>query len=333
LIVEVRSRVRGYIQKVHFQDGDQVQAGQMLFELDPRPFQVQIDQAVARSKAYEAQKVAAEKDVARYLELIKSGAVSKQELEKAQADAASYDAQIAAKQEEVKQYELDLEFSQIKAQITGRIDRAELTEGNLVNAGGSDPLLTTIVATDPMYVNFSVDERSLQRYMKERQSTTDPQRPGSLRAQKVTFRFRLDSDEGFPHQGFLDFAGNQIDADTGTIQLRGVVENKQGIFVSGSRARVRVPVSEPYSAVLVPDTAILSDQDKRYLLVVDDKNAVSRRDVTPGRLLDDGMRVILPGAEGNAAIGPEEWIIVQGLQRARIDYPVEPVKPSASPES
>ena len=97
--------------------------------------------------------------------------------------------------------------------------------------------------------------------------------------------------------------------------------------------RVRVPVSEPYSVVLVPDTAILSDQDKRYLLVVDDKNIVSRRDVTPGKLLDDGMRVILPSAQGSVAVTPEDWIVVQGLQRARINYPVEPVKPSASPES
>ena len=147
--MEVRSRVRGYIQKVHFLDGDTVKAGDMLFELDPRPFQVQIDQAIARSRAYEAQKIAAEKDVARYLELVKSGAVSKQELDKAQADAASFDAQIAAKQEEVKQYELDLEFSRITAPIAGRISRAQLTEGNLVNAGGSDPLLTTIVADGP----------------------------------------------------------------------------------------------------------------------------------------------------------------------------------------
>ena len=169
-VVEVRSRVRGYIQKVHFLDGDLVQANQLLFELDPRPFQVQIDQAVARSRALEAQKVAAEKELVRYTELVKTGAVSKQEQEKVQADAESYDAQIAAKKEEVKQYELDLEFSRITAPIAGRISRAQLTEGNLVNAGGSDPLLTTIVATNPMYVYFSVDERSLQRYMKSASS-------------------------------------------------------------------------------------------------------------------------------------------------------------------
>jgi multidrug efflux pump subunit AcrA (membrane-fusion protein) len=124
-----------------------------------------------------------------------------------------------------------------------------------------------------------------------------------------------------------------VDPDTGTIQLRGVVDNKQGLFVAGSRVRVRVPVRDPYPAVLVPDTAILSDQNKRYVLVVDDKNVVSRRDVTPGKLLDDGLRVVLPEANGKAAVAPDEWLIVQGLQRARLNYPVEPVKPSASPKS
>jgi RND family efflux transporter MFP subunit len=331
--VEVRSRVRGHIQKVHFKDGDSVVAGQPLFDLDPRPFQVQVDQAVAQGRAFEAQKVAAQKDVARYEELIKSGAVSKQELEKAQADAESYDAQIGAKLEEVKQYQLDLEYAQIKAPIAGRISRAELTEGNLVNAGGSDPLLTTIVATDPMYVYFSVDERSLQRYMKARQPAAADRPPSTLREQEIPFRFALDSDAGFPRQGAIDFADNRVDPDTGTIQMRGVVDNAQGVLVSGSRVRVRLPVSEPYSAVVVPDEAILSDQDKRYVLVVDSKNEVSRRDVTPGKLLDDGMRVILPDEPGKAAIGPDEWIIVQGLQRARINYAVEPVKPSGKSES
>ena len=112
----------------------------------------------------------------------------------------------------------------------------------------------------------------------------------------MAFRFGLDSDEGYPHQGILDFADNRVDSDTGTIQLRGVADNKQGVLVSGSRVRVRVPVSDPYQAVLVPDLAILSDQDKRYVLVVDDKNVVSRRNIAPGKLLDDGMRLILPSA-------------------------------------
>jgi RND family efflux transporter MFP subunit len=232
----------------------------------------------------------------------------------------------------VKQYELDLEYSRITAPIAGRISRAELSEGNLVNAGGSDPLLTTIVAVDPMYVYFSVDERSLQRYMKARPPAADgAQAPEVLRDRQLPFRFGLDSDQGYPHQGVLDFADNKVDPDTGTIQLRGVVDNKQGQFVAGSRVRVRVPVSGKYSIVAVPDTSILSDQDKRYVLVVDDQHVVSRRDILLGKLLDDGQRVVLPAADGKPAVAPEEWIIVQGLQRARLNYPVDPVKPSASP--
>jgi RND family efflux transporter MFP subunit len=301
--------------------------------LDPRPLQVAIDQAIAQSRALEAQKVAAEKDVSRYTELVKSGGASRQQLEKAQADADAYDAQIAAKQEEVKQHQLDLEYSRITAPIDGRISRAILTEGNLVNAGGTDPVLTTIVSQDPVYAYFSVDERTLQRYMSYRRATHGDGAATPLRDRQVPFRFGMDSDDGYPHQGVLDFADNTVDPTTGTIQIRGVVKNDQGLFVPGSRVRVRVPVSEPYSAVLVPDSALLSDQDKRYLLVVDDKNVVSRRDVTPGKLLDDGMRVILPAGQGETSVTPADRIVVLGLQRARINYPVDPVVESAGPSS
>lgn len=324
--VELRARVRGHIQKIHFQDGELVEKDQLLIELDPRPFQVQVEQAIAQGDAFDAQKVAAEKDVARYEALVKENAASRQELEQVIAEAASFDAQINAKAAEVKQYQLDLKFSRITAPIAGRISRAMLTEGNLVNAGGSDPLLTTIVALDPVHVYFSVDERTVQQ---ARQPGADSAE--ALRERKIPFRFGLDSDDGYPHEGTLDFADNQIDPETGTIELRGVVDNKQGIFVPGSRVRVRVPVGEPYSAVLVPDAAILSDQDKRYLLVVGDKNVVTRRDITLGKLLDDGMRVVLPGANDDTGITTGDRIIVLGLQRARVNYPVDPVEESNQP--
>lgn len=324
--VELRARVRGHIQKIHFQDGELVEKDQLLIELDPRPFQVQVEQAIAHGDAFDAQKVAAEKDVARYEALVKENAASRQQLEQVIAEAASFDAQINAKAAEVKQYQLDLKFSRITAPIAGRISRAMLTEGNLVNAGGSDPLLTTIVALDPVHVYFSVDERTVQQ---ARQPGADSAE--ALRERKIPFRFGLDSDDGYPHEGTLDFADNQIDSETGTIELRGVVDNKQGIFVPGSRVRVRVPVGEPYSAVLVPDAAILSDQDKRYLLVVGDKNVVTRRDITLGKLLDDGMRVVLPGANDDTGITTGDRIIVLGLQRARVNYPVDPVEESNQP--
>lgn len=329
-VVEVRARVRGYIQKVHFVDGDLVESGTLLFELDPRPFQVAIDESIAQSGAYEAQKLAAQKDVERYTQLEKSGGASKQQLDKAIADAASYDAQISALKEQVKKYQMDLEFSRITAPIAGRMSRAMLTEGNLVNAGGSDPLLTTIVALNPLHVYFSVDERTLQRVMRQqRQEDAEPDTPKTLRDREIPFSFGLDSDQGYPHEGVLDFADNRVDPETGTIEVRGVVEDKQGLFVAGSRVKVRVPVSQPYSAVLVPDSAVLADQDKRYVLVVDDKNTVTRRDISPGRLLDDGMRVVLAPSGTATGVAASDRIIVQGLQRARINYPVEPVEVSA----
>ncbi|TWU30817.1 efflux RND transporter periplasmic adaptor subunit [Novipirellula artificiosorum] len=329
-VVELRARVRGHIQKVHFQDGEMVEQGQLLFELDPRPFQVQIDQTVAQSQALEAQKIAADKIVARYKSLLEQNAASAQELEEAVADAGSFEAQVLAKQEEAKTYQLDLEFSRITAPISGRIGRALLTEGNLVNAGGSDPILTTIVSVNPVYAYFSIDERTLQRYMRARQADGE-ESVVSLRERKIPFRFGLDSDSDFPHEGILEFADNRIDSGTGTVEVRGVVENKQGLFVPGSRVKIRIPAGEPYNAVLIPDTAILSDQDIRYVLVVDDKNVVTRRDITPAKLLDDGLRVILPGRSDEPAITSDDRIIVMGLQRARINYPVEPIQESTSP--
>jgi multidrug efflux system membrane fusion protein len=204
--------------------------------------------------------------------------------------------------------------------------------GNLVNAGGTDPVLTTIVALDPIYVYFPVDERSLQRYQKmgarQRRGAAAP----SLREQKIAFHFGLDTDEGFPHSGALDFAENKVSSSTGTIEVRGVASNGKGLLVPGSRVRVRVPVSDEYQAVVVPDTAVLSDLDRKYLLVLGKDNTVLRRDITPGRLLDDGMRVVLPPpGEEQAAVNDwnndwaKQWVILVGLQRARINYPAEPL--------
>lgn len=324
--VEVRARVRGHIKQVHFVDGALVEKDQLLFELDPDPFQVEIDAGKAQARALEAQKNAAEKDVARYTELVKSGGATQQQLEKAQADAQAYEGQIAAKMEEVERYELDLKYSRVTAPISGRISRAMLTQGNLVNAGGSDPLLTTIVAIDPIHAYFNVDERSLQNYqkMKAGAAETPPDVPKekSELTQTIAFRFALDSDEGFPHEGLLDYIDNVVDSTTGTIEVRGTVRNERAQFTPGSRIRVRIPVSRPYQALLVPDIAVNTEQDQKYLLVVDEKNEVKRRNIRPGRLLDDGMRVV---QSATPEVTENDWIIVEGRQRARLNYPVEPV--------
>ncbi len=330
--VEVRARVRGHIQKVHFTDGQIVKKGDLLFELDPRPFQSEIDRAREQVNIYDAQRDRAAKEEIRYQELFKKGATTQNQLDEMIAATKTFEAQLLSAKEEVKRRQLDLEYSRIDAPIDGRVSRAYLTEGNLVNAGGSDPVLTTIVASDPIQIYLYVDERSLQRYQQRRRKTeADGQRPNVLKEARIPIEFGRELDEGYPHKGILDFAENRIDSGTGTIQLRGEAANDKGLFVSGERVRVRIPTSEPYQGLLVPESAILTDQDKKYLLCLNEQNVVIRKNIVPGRLLDDGMRVVLAGEKGQPALGPNDWVVVLGLQRARVNDPVEPVDGSGHP--
>jgi RND family efflux transporter MFP subunit len=325
--IEVRARVRGHIQSIHFADGEIVKAGDLLFELDPRPFEAEVRRAKDTLRIYQAQLVAAQKEQVRLEELLTKGGASQSQVEKAVAVAQSLDAQIAATQNEIDRVELDLEYSRIKADIDGRVSRAQLTEGNLVNAGGSDPLLTTIVSIDPIRVYFNIDERSLQRYAQNigvsGQSLTDLLT--RLKDTKAPFTFALDGETQFTHQGGVLFGDNRIDPTTGTLQIYGSVSNPDGKFLPGARVRLRLPIGKSYAALLVPETSILADQDKRYVLIVDEQNNVRRRDLTLGTLTDDGMRAIQPARqlENNEQPG-DWWVIVDNLQRARVNYPVEP---------
>jgi RND family efflux transporter MFP subunit len=331
-IQEVRSRVRGHIKKVGFKDGDFVKKGELLFEIDPRPFQEALNAAKARVKAAEAGLELATREVARNAPLVQKGAVSQQEYDVYVAKQHVAAADKLKDEASVRQADLDLEYCRITADIDGRIGRAELTEGNLVNAGGSDPLLTTIVTTDPMRVYFNVDERSLQFYARgaEKAGKNVSELLAALRDSKVEFTFALEGESGFKHEGTLAFSDNRVDPGTGTIQLYGTVPNKDGFFVAGSRVRVRLETGDPFRALLVPETAILSDQDKRYVLIADDKNAARRRNVTLG-VLDNGLRAIQPADALPEGENPEKWwVIVDNLQRVRLNYPIDPQKPGAA---
>jgi RND family efflux transporter MFP subunit len=326
--VDVRSRVRGHIAKVAFTDGQIVKKGDLLFQLDPRPYDAEAGRSRDELRVIEAQKVAADRDYERMKVLVTEGAVSKTEADKSEARALSLAAQVEAAKQEITRKELDVEYARITAPIGGKISRAQLTVGNFVNAGGTDPVLTSIVSIDPIYLYFNIDERSLQRYQK---TYAERARQGtSLKQAQFPLTFGLDSDPGFPNKGVLDFANNRVDRETGTIQVRGVVANPQGRFTPGSRVRVRIPFGDPYQAILVPDTAILTDQDKKYVLVINDQNVVVRRDVKPGRLLEDGMRVVSAADKGQD-LRESDWIIVVGLQRARINYPIEPLDSAGKP--
>lgn len=325
--VEVRARVRGHIEEVHFTDGQLVEKDQLLFELDPRPFQAELNRAKEQLRIFQTQLVKAEKEEARVNEMFSNQVASDKEVEIATAARQSMEAEVDSSEQEIVRKELDLEYSRITAPIAGRIGRAMLTAGNLVGAGGSDPVLTTIVSVDPVYIYFSVDERSLQRYAQHREGG----RAASLEDQKIEISFGMDGDDGYPHKAILDFADNRIDRTTGTAQVRARTSDQGERFTPGSRVRVRVPVSAPKRVVLVPDTAILSDQDRKYLLVLDENNTVHRRDIRLGKLLDEGLRVVMPLSGETDAVAAGEWFIAQGLQSARLNYPVEPVRPTTQP--
>jgi RND family efflux transporter MFP subunit len=242
---------------------------------------------------------------------------------------------------------LDLEYSHIKAEIGGRVSQARLTEGNLVNAGGSDPLLTTIVSIDPTRVYFNVDERSLIRYAKNlsgggkklrTKAKTITEALTNIKDLEGNFTFALDGEKEFTHKGKLVFGDNRIDPTTGTMVLYGTVDGPGGAYLPGARVRVRIPIGKPYQALLVPETAVLADQDKRYVLIVDEKtpsegaeNAVRRRNVTLGTLTDDGMRSVTPADKLQEDESPAQWwVVVDNLQRARLNYPVDPQKPQSA---
>src|SRR5262245_56132904 len=211
--VEVRARVKGHIKKIDFKDGQYVKKGDLLFELDPRPFEAEIGKAEDTLKVYEAQKAAADKEETRLRLLQTKGGASVQQVEKAEADALALAAQISAVQNQIDRNELDLEYARITADIDGRVGKAELTERNLVNAGGSDPLLTTIVSVDPIRIYFNVDERSMQRYAKsigaQGGSLTDLL--ANMKDREASFAFALDGEKGFTHEGTLRFGDNRVD--------------------------------------------------------------------------------------------------------------------------
>ncbi len=332
-VQEVRSRVRGHIDKVHFTDGQMVKKGDLLFEIDPRPFQAALDASNAQVKSADAMQNLAKKEYARAARLVPSGAASREEMDVWTAKQQVAVADKLKAEAEAERARLDLEYSRITADIAGRVGKAELTEGNLVNAGGSDPLLTTIVSTDPIRVYFNVDERSLLRFARSRNAAGEnvTEVLASLKDAQAEFAFALETERDFNHKGKLAFSNNRIDPGTGTTQLYGLVPNKDGFFQPGQRIRVRLSTGKPIHTVLVPETAILADQDKRYVLIADDKNVVRRRNVTLGALADDGLRVVQPADKLEEGEKPENWwVIVDNLQRARLNYPIDPQRPGGT---
>jgi RND family efflux transporter MFP subunit len=323
--VEVRARVTGYITKVAFQDGALVKAGDLLFEIDPREYQATVLRAEGEVATLRSQLAKAEAELARNQALRPSGAASARELERAIAEKGSAEGELKAKLAQLELAKLDVEFSRVTAPIAGRASRAEVTAGNLVVVGASGgPLLTTVVSLDPIYVDFDADERSLLAVRKATVARGDSVEPENARAVQTPVHVALADEEGFPHKGAITFVDNQVDPSTGTIRVRAMLPNPNRLLAPGFFVRVRVPVSEPRQGVLVTDRAVGTDQDRKYVLVVNDKNVVEYRPVKLGPI-QNGLRAVVEG------LAPSDWVIVNGIQRARPGATVAPQKVSMRP--
>ena len=318
--VEVRARVKGYLDSIGFKDGDDVKKGQVLFQIDPRPFEATYKTAQGQVEQLKARRIKNDADVKRYQDLVPKGAASQQDLDRAIGELGETVAGISSALAEVERARLDLEYAKVTAPIDGMISRAQLTVGNLIGAGsGGDQLLTTIVRLNPIYVYFDVDQRAAQGYRKAALARTGAgTQPKSVREMNIKFQFGLASETGFPHEGIIDFIDNKVDASTGTISIRGEVVNEQELFRPGFFARVRVAAGDKYKAVLVSDRAVGTQQGQKYVLVIDDKNNVVFRPVTLGAAQEGGLRVVRSG------LAAGERIVVNGLQRARPGLPVKP---------
>jgi len=323
--VEIRARVSGYLTELHFTDGQIVNKGDLLFVIDPRPYEIELQQAQAQLATAEASLDYATRELARAASLREKDFVAQstydQRLQTSKSAAASVEAGKAA----VRQAQLDLEFSHITAPVTGRISQHLVSIGNLVSGGstGTPTLLTTIVSLDPIYLNFDMSEAQYLAY----ERATANGRLKSTRDQGVPVFARLTDERDWPRQGTLNFVDNQVDRGAGTIRARGLFPNPNFFLTPGQFGRVRIPGSQPYEAILVPDAAVVTDQSSKLLMTVADDGTVVPKLVRLGPTID-GLRVIRSGIE------PTDKIVIDGLVRARPGAKVTPqpgeIKPAAA---
>lgn len=310
-MVEVRARVSGYVEQATFEEGGIVKQGDLLFVIDERPFKAELAAAQAEVAKNEAQVAYAANEFKRIEQLRPSGGASELELENARQRLREAEANLAGAQAKVTSAGLNVEWCRVTAEISGRISRKYITPGNLINGGGGGAgnatLLTTITSLDPIYAYIDVDEQSVLKY----QRLSQQKKRISARDMQIPTFMGLSNEEGFPHEGVVDFVDNIIDPETGTLRGRGVFPNPHPHYLTpGFLARVRIPGSGRYTALLVPDVAIGTDQDQRFLLIVTGDGAVDRRPVKLGaqfgrfRAIEEGLTL-------------EDRVIVNGLQRAR----------------
>jgi RND family efflux transporter MFP subunit len=313
--VEVRARVWGYLDRVHFKEGALVQKGDVLFEIDPLIYRAALNQAEGNLASLQARVARLDADLARAEQLVGRGAIGREEYDKIAGDRGEAAASVQALKAAVERARLDLGYTRVIAPVSGRVSRYVVTVGNLVQAGDQNggTLLTTIVSVDPMYAYFDVDEYTVLRVRQlVREGKADSPRDG-----RVPVWLGLANEAGHPHRGTIDFVDNQVNPRTGTMRLRGVFPNKDQVLAPGMFARVRAPIGRPHQALLVSDRALDTDQGQKILYVVNDRDEVVARPVRLGAL-HDGLREVTDGLK------PGERVIVNGLQQVRPGVTVEP---------
>ncbi len=305
--VQIRPRVSGYIDRVAFHEGALVKKGDLLFQIDPRPFEAQVNQLQAQVAQTRANLKRSNSEARRGERLRASNAISAELADARSSAETEAKAMLAATQAQLQAAQLNLSFTQIRAPINGRVSQALITAGNLVNAGES--LLTTLVSTDQVYAYFDADERVFLKYK-------ELTRQGS-RGDSSPVYLGLADENGYPHLGHMDFVDNQVDPNTGTIRARAVFDNAQGIFTPGLYARLKLVGSATYDGILIKDLAVGTDLGKKFVLVLDNDAKVSYRAVELGPKLA-GLRIVRSGLKAG------EQIVVNGLQHVRPGIAVEP---------
>ncbi|NEV81961.1 MULTISPECIES: efflux RND transporter periplasmic adaptor subunit [Enterobacter] len=302
--VQLRPRVSGYIDKVNYTDGQEVKKGEVLFTIDDRTYRAALEQAQANLARAKTQASLAQSEANRTDKLVNTNVVSREEWEQRRSAATQAQADIRAAQAAVDAAQLNLDFTKVTAPIDGRASRALITSGNLVTAGDTASVLTTLVSQKAVYVYFDVDESTYLHY----QNLARSGQGASSNHTALPVEIGLTGEEGYPHQGKVDFLDNQLTPSTGTIRMRALLDNAQRQFTPGLFARVRLPGSAEFKATLIDDKAVLTDQDRKYVYIVDKEGKAQRRDITPGRLAD-GLRIVRQG------LNPGDKVIVEGLQK------------------
>lgn len=304
--VDVRPQVSGKLIAVHFKDGSLVNKGDLLFTIDPRPFEAELNRTKAQLASAQAQVTYSSANLGRNQRLIQSNAIAHQELDQAENEARSANANLQAAKAAVETARLNLEYTRITAPVSGRISRAEVTVGNVVSAGNGAQVLTSLVSVSRLYASFDVDEQTYLKYISNQRNSA-----------QVPVYLGLANESGFSREGYISSIDNNLNTTSGTIRVRATFDNPKGVMLPGLYARIRLGGGQPRAAILISPTAIGVDQDKRFVVVVDAKNQTAYREVKLGAQ-QDGLQII------NSGLQVGDRIVVNGLQRIRPGDPVSP---------